>query len=105
MTNTQHTGPWEEIRSKKHPGAFFYKERNTDNFICKIYKEAGQANARLIAAAPELLEALEAAERELNEIGACLHHCTEAEAKNADFIKKQLLIIVRAVIAKAKGQS
>lgn len=50
--------------------------------IAEVYDEA---DARLIAAAPDMLAALEAVE--------------------ADYIKADLRVIVRAAIAKAKGAS
>lgn len=54
------------------------------------------ANARLIAAAPELLEALVAAESALNKIRVCCHHTAWDATGPA-------VIAARAAIAKAAG--
>ena len=57
--NTKHTpGPWEINESQR--GTFIYQDR-TENCIAEVYADVNedqQANARLIAAAPEFLEAL-----------------------------------------------
>lgn len=55
-----------------------------------------RANAQLIAAAPELLEALQDAEKALNNIRCCCHH-TAWEATGP------AVIAARAAIAKATG--
>ena len=70
MTNTQHTpAPWHIADYKhKHPERIYddiYFGNNKQNTICRLFTndagghETQQANARLIAAAPELLRALE----------------------------------------------
>lgn len=63
MSDLKHTsGPW-SIRKVKSP--FMIVNESEDAVICitnaweEEYKDEEQANARLIAAAPELLEALE----------------------------------------------
>ena len=59
---TKHTpGPWVEIRSR---GDYVIQERRRSNrkrIIASVDVVNGEANARLIAAAPELLDALKAA--------------------------------------------
>lgn len=61
------------------------------------YKTEREANARLIAAAPELLAALEGAEKAL--IKALPHLPADSEAVYCG----EWLVEIRAAIAKAKG--
>ncbi|MCK5017512.1 MAG: hypothetical protein KAS32_10635 [Candidatus Peribacteraceae bacterium] len=64
MEHTQ--GKWIIVASKKWLGQLFVKREGTnDDFVCKVYgpqdgtyNDKVNANARLIAAAPDLLEAL-----------------------------------------------
>ncbi len=98
MTNTQHTpGPW-EISADKYANfknAVFGPDelKVADCGSSRLTGEV-EANARLIAAAPELLEALERAADELkraqNSNGS--QWLVDEEAK------------ARAAIAKAKGE-
>ncbi len=54
--NTKHTpGPWKYIAWHGQHGV----HDAMDNDVCETFGEDAEANARLIAAAPELLEALE----------------------------------------------
>ena len=57
--NTKHTpGPWDLNETQR--GTYIY-QGGTENCIAEIYADVNEdqaANARLIAAAPELLEAL-----------------------------------------------
>ena len=70
MTNSQHTpGPW-VISARNNPAGADISGRQGHHFICDIlysegnhpidieYNDQQTANARLIAAAPDLLEAL-----------------------------------------------
>ncbi len=53
--NTKHTpGPWKYIAWHGQHGV----HDAMDNDVCETFGEDAEANARLIAAAPELLEAL-----------------------------------------------
>lgn len=63
--------------------------------------EEGQANARLIAAAPELLEALEALENRAVEMRKLIDPKTWAELESMATIE---IINARAAIAKARGK-
>jgi hypothetical protein len=51
-------------------------ERNSSNVVCSVYGTNGQPheeNAKLIAAAPELLEALAAASKKLEDVKSTFH--------------------------------
>lgn len=107
---TQHTpGPWQWAASTAgtqddvyHVGA----EYEPHGDICTIAKQDPQqdggrsralelANARLIAAAPELLEALE----------QCLQVACELGAEESRYPSdKKAVAIARAALAKAKGE-
>lgn len=103
MSTTHTPAPWEldydkgstqDILSRKHGG------------ICTV-RRAGRhdnatfaANARLIAAAPDMLAALEHADRELYELLASRKlDSTDAPFHAVRMVRDQ----VRAAIAKAKG--
>ena len=60
-------------------------------------QESCAANARLIAAAPEMLDALESAEKYLDECGPLLGE------EDLESGVHEMLAIVRAAIAKARG--
>lgn len=96
MTNTQHTpAPWFAA-----PDAYYDEHANV--WKCSVYHNQkiiiiatggspieAEANARLIAASPKLLEALKRLLWEWD----CKGACTELDVKNA-----------RAIVAKAKGE-
>ena len=89
MTQDTHTpGPW-----YLHDGLMGYEIHNKNLIVAHITTEPNavseDANARLIAAAPELLEALEAL------IGA----------DGPDYIRSKYWDMARAAIAKARGQA
>ena len=97
MSDTKHTpGPWKANFVISGAAYIFGGDRNFARVFNEWQDEANrEANARLIAAAPELLEALESIaefwNRDQNEkamIGACWHAIETAEA----------------AIAKAKGE-
>ena len=82
--NTKHTpGPWKYITWHGQHGV----HDAMDNDVCETFGEDAEANARLIAAAPELLEALEYL---LSQFGR-LDHLTDYSAGDK----------ARAAIAKA----
>ena len=87
MTDTQHTpGPWVVYRGVQHQGEFIIHKDATDIAVTRFANGDCNANARLIAAAPELLAALEA--------------CLAVPNKNRpDYIWDN----ARAAIAKATG--
>jgi hypothetical protein len=76
MSNTQHTpGPWLHVKADECHG--HYIEDATGETVCDLYFVTSsrhefsnaELNARLIAAAPDLLEALAAIVEALDEIG------------------------------------
>lgn len=96
MTQTQHkAGPWHVSVSGNSMTV-----RHSSGTIARMaiavqstHAETGKANARLIAAAPELLEALQAAE-ELHQVGIL-----NATVELVD----RVVTLRRAAIAKATG--
>lgn len=111
MSESKHTpGPWKAC----NPSGDSWEVCSTvekqwpdsDNLAGKSITGWGrvtqtEADARLIAAAPELLEALEECERDLSKAIAIMprRYCNEKDAQRCD----DLLAMVRAAIAKAKG--
>lgn len=96
MKTTQHTtAPWKLVKTTtKGEFGIDYKIRNNqDSLICTIGPNSQDANARLIAAAPDLLLALE-----MLVLGADNDLTTE---EIRAYIQKE----ARAAIAKARGQS
>lgn len=95
---SKHTpGPWETDRNNVHTGQIATIHHCLNNDWVEVWSpnwpadEAEQeANARLIAAAPEMLEALQVAELALRERG--LRACGEYKQ-------------IEAAIAKATGES
>ena len=58
MADTKHTpGPW-AVYGTLHPGEFIIHQGGHGLAVTRRANGSGNANARLIAAAPELLEAL-----------------------------------------------
>jgi hypothetical protein len=88
MTDTQHTpGPWAVYRAVQNEGEFIIHQGATDIAVTRWALGDCNANARLIAAAPELLAALQA--------------CLAVPNKNRpDYIWDN----ARAAIAKAIGE-
>lgn len=104
MRKSQYTpGPW-ELKIDKDGGNWTYRIQSTANqtpngygmHICNanaMLEAKGEENARLIAAAPEMLEALKKA---LNEI--------EASVETSFTISQQYVAsVIRDAIAKATG--
>ena len=95
MSNQQHTpGPW-DVATKAGDGGLVVRSSKSMHELCQIhssykYKDAHKANARLIAAAPELLEALV----------SMLHL-----RKMPDEVAECVLDRAVAAIAKAKGSN
>lgn len=100
---TKHTpGPWTVIDK---PG--YYQTIRTDNHVIADVRMIGgypynSGDAALIAAAPELLEALELAEQHL----AAMHQITSETYGPETLSQKytESLDIIRTAIAKAKGE-
>ena len=109
MTNTQHTpGPW-EVSEYRPPyddmgGDYSIGYTDADGVFWEIatlepWRGSRHADARLIAAAPELLEALEL-------IDSHLTRCINFSGVNPELRERleQQQHNARAAIAKAKGQ-
>lgn len=94
---SKHTpGPWgHKTWDVNKDGEFNYTVEKDDKSICEIVGtgEQAEANARLIAAAPELLEALKVCSAEL--FAQCADH-----PRAMLFVKE-----ARAAIAKAEGET
>lgn len=108
--------------SKHTPGPWVVCARyvvtpDQDTTICEIpeyladYTETDEANARLIAAAPDMLEALDDAQHWLGQAWACIEHIKESappyEKKAAIEMLKEISRVgetVRKAIAKAGGE-
>lgn len=91
---TKHTpGPWVAHSNGVHKGTSCVAITHGDNT---------HANARLIAAAPSLLAALEECERELSKAVALMprRYCNQEDNRRCE----NLLAKVRAAIAKAKAE-
>jgi hypothetical protein len=86
-TKSAHTpGPW---HVHENGYGVFFADSQTNGSVAKIAdKECALANARLIAAAPELLETLES-----------IVACAEASASTASWIPT-----AKAAIRKARGE-
>lgn len=100
-TQTHTPGPWQlsghEVIVKNHGSVAIA----TTDIGMVATKEEREANARLIAAAPELLSALENAEASI-ELVRCLD-AGEAIDTEADNMLDSLQNRIRAAIAKAKA--
>jgi hypothetical protein len=93
--NTKHTaGPWRAYESSDD-GWFNIEAESDGSDVVGCEGCANEANARLIAAAPELLEALEEAETYLVERGIDIRGVTG---------RTVILPKMRAAIAKATGK-
>ena len=96
MNNTKHTpGPWQfvngrQIRSEKHQIGQAWMMRNGE----------GVVNGRLMASAPELLEALEALERDYADL-------VDSDYSGTSLYEEMMApaYIARAVLAKARGEA
>jgi len=94
MAHTQ--GPWEfELMLDKRYAVYGQNARHRIATISNYVEHDDFDNARLIAAAPELLEALEAFVRE--------HDCEASAFEDDSLCECKLCIPARAAIAKARG--
>jgi len=103
--SAQHTpGPWEAVIDSQTPSWVWVAPADWHTRVCRVVlyayeKEEQQANARLIAAAPDLLAALEAG-------AECL--VSWMEMADPDYVREpdeQVLAAMRAAIAKARGEA
>ena len=107
-SEAKHTpGPWVHVRFGGIVGGPFYKYANGEaqSQVASatvgegISPEEREANARLIAAAPDLLEALRTARQELR-----FHNLTEDGAQRVNTTISRALAEVDAAIAAATGE-
>lgn len=97
---TQHTpGPWWfHLLAGNHDYAIYCEATGHD---IALVRDANEANARLIAAAPELLAAAEALS---DSIGKTMHKPIGQKAFEAGCVPWQIVEDLRAAIAKAHGE-
>lgn len=91
---SKHTpGPWKVDTQIESPCHCIVVAPTSSRWIASIgdrpLGEEGQSNARLIAAAPELLEALEACERRLRRVNNSFGHEEWKEVKQAQSALKK----------------
>ncbi len=106
MSETKHTpGPWRVIaRANERNGPCVQRGRQGGFMIIGMSPEAEDADARLIAAAPELLEALESQISEHYATWMAARADAEgAPTSHALFEQEPSTIKARAAIAKATG--
>lgn len=109
MKTTHTPGPWRfEPRktSPTHEITFGESRFRPTCIVGYVYKghglEVAEANARLIAAAPDLLETLEAAAEDVEEMGCtCSDRSEGHEPDCVGFMHAQK---ARAALAKARGE-
>lgn len=95
MSEAQHTqGPWRYVHEPGYCGELIAQDGTT---IAEFVVEPSLDNARLIAAAPELLAALEKI-IEMNVQWALDQHGDATKAENMDCVR-----VARAAIAKAES--
>ena len=110
MNESKHTpGPWAVEHPYGEPGIYVTgaNPRLSNPLICKLVDQArtpeGAANARLIAAAPELLVALKAIKASLNQP---VQHTGIRNGASCDILRGDARTAVEfasAAIAKAEG--
>lgn len=100
MTPKHTPAPW-IVNSKDYDrfGETVWVEAESNgHYVCELVRDAGHtefANARLIAASPELLEAAEALLSKLD------HITTDQFSNGGEWEEREAL---RAIVAKAKGE-
>ena len=96
MTTHTHTaGPWKVDSSEKETYVILEGLRYSD-YVCKMATDNARANAALIAAAPELLDALE-------QIIADAIDAEYNRANGLPTVTQASINAARAAIARAKG--
>ena len=109
MTNeTKYTpGKWNECDDCEHSIIAYDAESDSMNELALVYawdgKKTHLANRRLIACAPELLNALEIIENRLSNIPIASRSPEERLDELLDWIDKDILPLCKQLIARAKG--
>lgn len=104
-------GPWEIIRARHGKTIMRIGECSAEEYAGLAWLEVSEENAHLIAAAPDLLEALEALANSAPD--AC---CSDFNHRKGDFHDEgdecppleryaSACLMARAAIARAKGES
>lgn len=103
MTETKHTpGPWWQYKGLlADPGVMASDGLNKNYVICTCHGPDREANARLIEAAPNLLEAL----RPFAEACAHLHPAQPDDGETLDGFKCEDFRKAAAAYAKATGEN
>lgn len=106
MKQPKHTpGPWESVIREEQDGIWAYigpvSDRKNDVLRMDACNENRQANARLIAAAPEMLRLLDECDTAFATIMIGRDHGLTPQAEAAI---RELAPQVQAMLAKAKGE-
>ena len=97
MTETHTPGPWVAREYLSPPNTWFVRGPEDENVTGQAGGKMNEANARLIAAAPDMLEALVAAERQLRPLSG--------RSRHADLHKIICAAIDKATAASSVGKS
>ena len=111
--STKHTpGPW--VARNNEENCLVYSEKFGGITLCQhngAHREEHEANARLIAAAPELLEMLDKCAKQLIEMafhfdGTCEGDVEETVCESTNPARQSIVIarLAKYIIAKATGE-
>lgn len=108
------SGPWTLKKTRTSNGVFVYEALDIHadhgdeiSHICEVgdwENKTAQANARLIAAAPEMLEALERIAECITECNCELKDCTHSDGLTLTSGACGAIPYIQKVIAKARGE-
>lgn len=99
---SEHTpGPW-TVRAM--PNEFWLMAKQGPLDVCPA-KTFGLPDARLVSAAPDLLEALEAALEQLDDVNDCTSAEWRSDALRSGTDFQKAIELAEAAIAKAKGEA
>lgn len=106
--NTKHTpGPWKMQPSQHDERHYAIHAASAMRWVAHVSVENNEANARLIAAAPELLEALQDAADQLFRLALADAHRWPGDASGTKALEHANRVCepFRAAIAKATGET